>query len=80
VEELMKLAIDKGIWAVLFVYLLLYVLKENNAREKRLIQANEKLADKLGVVEEVKETVTEVKATMDRVERRLEKIGMEVRQ
>ena len=76
----MKLAIDKGIWAVLFVYLLLYVLKENNAREKRLIQANEKLADKLGVVEEVKETVTEVKATMDRVERRLEKIGMEVRQ
>ena len=76
----MKLAIDKGIWAVLFVYLLLYVLKENNAREKRLIQANEKLADKLGVVEEVKDTVTEVKATMDRVERRLEKIGMEVRQ
>lgn len=78
-EDLLRLAIDKGIWAVLFVYLLFYVLKANNAREERLIKNNEKLADKLGVIVEVKDTVTDVKGTVDRVERRLEKIS-EVRQ
>lgn len=33
-QGIIKLIVSQGIFAVLFVYLLFYVLKENNAREE----------------------------------------------
>ena len=45
-EELLKLAIQQGIWAVLFIILLLYILKEQKKRdtkaEIREIKGNER--------------------------------------
>lgn len=57
-----------GIFAVLFFFMLWYVLKTNDSRETRYLDTIDKnqdvidkLADKLDVVEDVQEDVEEVK-------------------
>lgn len=48
--EIIKLAINQGIWAVLFVALLFYVLRNGETRENRLVaerkQSEEKAAQR----------------------------------
>lgn len=58
-----------GIWAGLFIWLLLNTMKENKTREEKLyktIQENQsvinKLADSLNVVKEIKEDLEEIKS------------------
>ena len=43
-NELVKMAITQGPWALLFVVLLIYVMRENKRREERLLTALEALA------------------------------------
>lgn len=57
----MDLAVSQGIWAVLFVMLLFYVLNKNEKRENKLQEIIDKLADKLGVVDKIKDDVDEIK-------------------
>ncbi|WDU82255.1 BhlA/UviB family holin-like peptide [Caloramator sp. Dgby_cultured_2] len=45
-NEVIKLAMSQGLWAVLFVTLLFYVLKENSKRESELRAIIDKLSDK----------------------------------
>lgn len=50
--SIFKLVISQGIFAVLFVYLLFYILKENNKREKdyqNLVKEIISLAQKLNL-------------------------------
>lgn len=75
-SEVLKYAMSQGLWAVLFVALLFYVLKQ---QEKRDIKADERekeyqstisknqgiiqeLAENLNVVEEVKRDVEDIKS------------------
>lgn len=58
-----------GIWAGLFIWLLLTTMKENKVREEKLyktIDENQsvinKLADSLNVVKEIKEDLEEIKS------------------
>lgn len=58
-----------GIWAGLFIWLLLTTMKENKTREEKLyktIDENQsvinKLADSLNVVKEIKEDLEEIKS------------------
>lgn len=67
-EALIRGALGNGLWAALSVFLLIYVLRTSGDREKRLIDALDKLAAQFGVLEDVKEGV-------GRIERRLDSIG-----
>jgi len=68
VEEVAKLVISYGVFAVLFCLLLKYVLEQNKTREEKYqktIEKNQtiisKLADNFNVVEDVKRDVEEIK-------------------
>jgi hypothetical protein len=49
-NEIAKTFISQGPFAALFVYLLYYVLKTSDEREKRLIDSLDRLAEKLNDV------------------------------
>jgi len=68
-SEIIKAAMAQGLWAVLFVVMLFYVLRTSGEREKRLIDALDKLSEKFGVLEDVKSGV-------ERIERRLDSAGL----
>ncbi|WP_066869744.1 BhlA/UviB family holin-like peptide [Clostridium mediterraneense] len=51
-QGIIKLIVSQGIFAVLFVYLLFYVLKENNAREENYQKIVNELANTLPHIEQ----------------------------
>lgn len=60
-DEILKAAATQGLWAILFVWLFFYVLKENSKREGKYQEIIDKLSDKFGVVEDIKKDVEEIK-------------------
>lgn len=70
-NEILKVALSQGIWAVLSIFLLFYILK---AQEKRDVKQEEReknyqdvishLTDKLRIVDEVKKDVEDLKNYM----------------
>lgn len=64
--EILKAALNQGIWAALFVVLLFYVLRTSNEREKRLIECVDRLSRECEAVGDIKDGVS-------RIERRLER-------
>lgn len=58
--EIMDLAISNGLWATLFVGLLLYILKDTSSREKKYQITIESLSSHLSVVNEIKHEVEEI--------------------
>src|SRR5690554_5440654 len=59
-STILDLASQQGVWAALFVFLLIYVLKTSGDREKKLIEALDNLKD--------------VKEGVDRIEERIDKL------
>ena len=53
-EEIFKLAISNGIWAVMFLGLLVFQLKDSANREKKYQATINQLNEHLGVVNELK--------------------------
>ena len=64
-EKIFNLAINNGLWAVLFLVLLFYVLKDSRAREKKYQETIEKLGDCVATVEDIKEDVKQIKITIE---------------
>lgn len=64
-SEILKFAMTQGLWAVLFVVLLFYVLRTSGEREKRLIDCVDRLSKQFKVVDDIKDGV-------GRIERKLE--------
>lgn len=60
-SEIIKVALSQGLWAVLFIWLLFYVLKENSKREGELRNIIDKLTDKFNILENVQTDVEEIK-------------------
>ncbi|WP_279146121.1 BhlA/UviB family holin-like peptide [Clostridium tyrobutyricum] len=67
-NEILKLASSQGIWAVLSVVLIFYILKaqekrdgKQEEREKNYQEIISKLTDKFNIVEDVKQDVKEIK-------------------
>ena len=60
-EEVFKLALSNGIWAVLFVGLLIFQLKDSAKREKKYQDTISKLNQHLDVVEDIKEELKEIR-------------------
>lgn len=59
-QEVLKIAASQGLWAVLFVALLYWVLKENAKREAKYQELLSELTNKFGVLEDVKVTVDRI--------------------
>lgn len=51
-QSIMKLILSQGIFAVLFVYLLLYVLKENSNRENNYQKIVTELSNAIPAIEQ----------------------------
>ena len=60
-NEVFNVAISNGIFAVLFVALLVYVLKDSKKRENKYQNIIDVLSEKLNTVDEIKYEVTEIK-------------------
>jgi len=67
-SEILKAALSQGIWAVLSIFLLFYILKaqekrdmKQEEREKNYQDIITKLTDKFDIVDEVKKDVEDIK-------------------
>ena len=60
-EQILNLAISNGLFAVLFMGLLVYQLKDSRSREKKYQDTIERLGKSLEIVKSVKEDVEEIK-------------------
>ena len=61
IEDIMSLAISNGLFAVLFVLLLFYQLKDSAKREKKYQDTIECLSKHLNIIEDVDKNVEEIK-------------------
>ena len=59
--EVLKMAASQGFFAVLFVVLLFYVLRENAKREEKYQSTINILAEKFDVVDDIRKDVVEIK-------------------
>jgi hypothetical protein len=60
-NEILKYVITQGVFAVLFVYLLFYVLKENSKRENNYQGLIGELTRKFNIIENVQDDVKDIK-------------------
>lgn len=60
-EQIWEAVASSGIWAMLFVALFLVQLKDSKARETKYQEIIATLGDKLKIVEDIQEKVTEIK-------------------
>ena len=60
-EQVVNLAISNGLFAVLFLGLLVYQLKDSRTREKKYQETIIRLGNALDIVQSVKEDVNEIK-------------------
>lgn len=60
-QDILDLAIKNGLWAVLFLGLLIFVLKDSKQRENKYQDTIKDLTEHLGIVHEIKKEVEEVK-------------------
>ena len=60
-SEVFKLVASQGIWAVLFVCLLFYVLNENSKREQSFQDIILALTEKLDTLDSIKDDLAEIK-------------------
>ncbi len=63
-EKIINLAIGNGLWAVLFLMLLVFVLKDSRTREQKYQETIENLGTALQVVQDVKADVEDIKTTI----------------
>ncbi|HOV79349.1 MAG TPA: BhlA/UviB family holin-like peptide [Bacillota bacterium] len=76
-QEIIKLAASQGLWAVLFVALLFYVLKENAKREDRLMVCLEKMGTQFdGISKDLGDVKDEVKEIRDDVKELKGRVGV----
>lgn len=60
--ELVKIVVSNGIFAMLFVFLFFYQLKDSAKREESYRQTIESLTDHLYVLEQVRDEIRELKS------------------
>ena len=67
-KEILTASLSQGIWAVLSIFLLFYILKAQEKRDQKQDEREQnyqdiisKLTDKLGIVDEVKKDVEYIK-------------------
>ena len=72
-QDIFNLAVNNGLWAVLFLVLLGYVLKDSRAREEKYQETIDKLGKAVSTIEGIKEDVEEIKEKINVIENRKNK-------
>ena len=73
-NEIFNLAISNGIFAVLFLLLLIYELRDSNQREKKYQETIDKLANSFSELTILKEHVDDISNDVDDIKRDMSKI------
>ena len=60
-DNILSMAINNGLWAGLFVGLMVYILRDSDKREKKYQEIIGNLTSRLVVVEEIKQDAKEIK-------------------
>lgn len=60
-KEVISIVVSNGVFAVLFVLLFFYQLKDSRNREEKYQQTIEQLTTHLQILEDVKEDLTDIK-------------------
>ncbi len=60
-EQIWEAAINSGLWAMLFVALFVLQIKDSKAREEKYQNLINTLAEKLEIVEIIKDDIEEIK-------------------
>ncbi|AOY76696.1 BhlA/UviB family holin-like peptide [Clostridium formicaceticum] len=60
-NEVIKMLVGQGVFAILFGYLLFYVLKENSKREIKYQEIIQDLSGRFNIIEDVQKDVKEIK-------------------
>ncbi len=60
-DSIINLAAANGLWALLFVFLFFYQLKDSKSREIKYQKTIDKLTEQLSVVYDIEEGIEEVK-------------------
>ena len=63
-QEIMSVVISNGIFAILFVLLFFYQIKDSKQREDKYQQTISELTKHIGTINEIKEDVEELKSVM----------------
>ena len=63
-ENVVQMAAETGIWAVLFVWLFFKQMKDSKAREEKCQQMMEAFAEKLGMIADIKSDVEVIKSAL----------------
>ncbi len=69
-DNIFNIAVTNGIFAALFVALLVYELKDSRKREAKYQNTIDNLSTKLSTVDEIKQDVTEIKQCLMKSPRR----------
>lgn len=64
-KEIFNLAINNGLWAVLFLALLIYQLRDSRNREIKYQKTIENLGKSFEMLKEVKDDVVEIKESLE---------------
>jgi seryl-tRNA synthetase len=79
-SEIIKLATTQGLWAVLFVSLLFYVLKNNEKREERLMSCLDNLSQQYETltkdINDVKDDVGDIKNDIQNLSHNRKGVGI----
>ena len=75
-EKLFNLALSNGIWAVLFLGLLIFVLRDSKIRETKYQGTIDSLGKSLEVVHHVKEDVQEIKQELHQLKEPVRELPM----
>lgn len=63
-QEIFNLAINNGLWAVLFLCLLIYQLRDSKNREIKYQKTIETLGNSFDVLQDIKDDVVEIKDSL----------------
>lgn len=69
-QEIVSVVISNGIFAVLFVALFFYQIKDSRKRETKYQKTIEELSQHIGTIKEIKEDVEELKSLVKTKRRR----------
>ncbi len=66
-EKIFNLALQNGLWAVLFLGLLIYVLNDSRKRENKYQDTIANLTKNLSIVQVIKQEVQEIKDIVNKI-------------
>lgn len=63
-EKIIEMAATQGLWALLSIALMFYIIKAQEKREKNYQNIISSLTDKLNLVEDIKKNVEQIKNSL----------------